>query len=205
MMSRQQHREIHSISAGDHLGNVCTARMENIDDLHSQVTIFITSSQSAPQHLLQHRYRMCLQEDCEEQEWQDLDLTFLYLPSSQEEHLCMTVYFVTLQKHGPIRACPRLSQKSAQKPPTNVPLYGYNSMKARKRLATEWILEEKKKRRMEGQVTHKLLTSEQTVSHELTGTHGARPLSHGYSNARSWYSSGGWRASRSRAKERKNE
>ncbi len=127
------------------------------------------------------------------------------MPSSQVEHLCMTVYFVTLQKHGPIRACPRLSQKSAQKPPTNVALYGYNSMKARKRLATEWFLEEKKKRRMEGQVTHKLLTGEQTVSHELTGTHGARPLSHGYGNARSWYSSGGWRASISRAKERKNE
>jgi hypothetical protein len=50
--------------------------MENIDDLHSQVTIFITSPQSAPQHLLQHQYKMCLQEDCEEQEWKDLDLTF---------------------------------------------------------------------------------------------------------------------------------
>jgi hypothetical protein len=108
--------------------------MENIDDLHSQVPIFITYSQSAPQYLLQHQYKMCLQEDCEEQEWQDLDLTFLYLPPSQEEHLCMTVYFVTLQKHGPIRAWPRLNQKSAQKSPTNVALYGYNSMKVRKRL-----------------------------------------------------------------------
>lgn len=39
-------------------------------------------------------------------------------------------------------------------------------------------------------MTHKLLTGEQTVSHELTGTHGARPLSHGYGNAGSWYSSG---------------
>lgn len=184
MMSRKQHREIHSISAGDHLGNVCTARMENIDDLQSQVPIFITYPQSAPQHLLRHQYKMCLHEDCEEQEWQDLDLTFFYLPSSQEEHLCITVYFVTLQKYGPIRACPRLNQETAQKSPTNVALYVYN-MKVRKRLATEWFLEEKKKRRMEGQVTHKLLTGEQTVSHELTGTHGARPLSHGYGNARS--------------------
>ncbi len=149
-MRRKQQREIHSISAGDHLGNVCTARMENINDLHSQVPIFITYSQSAPQHLLRHQYKMCLQEDCEEQEWQDLDLTFLYLPSSQEEHLCMTVYFVTLQKHGPIRTCPRLNQESAPKSLTNVALYGYNSMKVRKRLATEWFLEEKEKRRNGG-------------------------------------------------------
>jgi hypothetical protein len=93
---------------------------------------------------------MCQEEDCEEQEWQDLDLTFLYLPPSQEEHLCMTVYFVTIQKHGPRLACPRLNQKSAQISPTNVALYGYNGMKVRKRLATEWFLEEKKKRRMDG-------------------------------------------------------